>query len=71
MGCDGKTVAMPGQRVRGFPPIRKFPLIERYGFVWIWPGQASEADASKLHHLEWAESPVSAYGGGLCHIQCG
>ncbi len=23
MGCDGKTVAMPGQRVRGFPPIRQ------------------------------------------------
>ena len=22
MGCDGKTVAMPGQRVRGFPAIR-------------------------------------------------
>ena len=28
MGCDGKTVAMPGQRVRGFPPIRSFPVIE-------------------------------------------
>jgi vanillate O-demethylase monooxygenase subunit len=25
MGCDGKTIAMPGQRVRGFPPIRSFP----------------------------------------------
>jgi hypothetical protein len=25
MGCDGKTIAMPGQRVRGFPAIRSFP----------------------------------------------
>lgn len=70
MGCDGKTVAMPGQRVRGFPPIRSFPLIERYGFVWIWPGDAAQADAAKLPHLAWAESNEWAYGGGLYHIQC-
>jgi vanillate monooxygenase len=70
MGCDGKTVAMPGQRVRGFPPIRSFPLIERYGFVWIWPGDAEQVDAAKLQHLAWAESSEWAYGGGLYHIQC-
>ena len=29
MGCDGKTVAMPGQRVRGFPPIKKIAVVER------------------------------------------
>ena len=70
MGCDGKTIAMPGQRVRGFPAIRAFPTIERYGFVWVWPGDPAQADAAKLHHLEWAENPEWAYGGGLFHIQC-
>jgi len=70
MGCDGKTVAMPGQRVRGFPPIRTYPVIERYGFVWVWPGDPAHADAAKLHHLEWAESPEWAYGGGLYHVNC-
>ncbi len=48
MGCDGKTVAMPGQRVRGFPPIKAFPAVERYGFVWVWPGEAALADAATL-----------------------
>ncbi len=67
MGCDGKTVAMPGQRVRGFPPIKTFPVIERYGFVWIWPGSGTP---TPLQHLEWAESPDWAYGGGLYHIAC-
>jgi len=70
MGCDGKTVAMPGQRVRGFPAIRSFPVIERYGFIWVWPGDPAQADAAKLHHLEWAESPEWAYGGGMFHIAC-
>jgi vanillate O-demethylase monooxygenase subunit len=70
MGCDGKTIAMPGQRVRGFPSIRTYPAIERYGFVWVWPGDPALADPARLHRLEWAESPEWAYGGGMYHIAC-
>ena len=69
-GCDGKTVSMPGQRVQGFPKVKSYPVIERYGFVWVWPGDASQADAAKMHHLEWAESPEWTYAGGLYHIHC-
>jgi vanillate O-demethylase monooxygenase subunit len=70
MGCDGKTISMPGQRVRGFPPIRSFPVLERHGFVWVWPGDPAQADESKLHALPWAGHPEWAYGGGLFHIAC-
>lgn len=70
MGCDGKTVAMPGQRVRGFPPIRAYPVVERHGFIWVWPGDASRADPALIHPLPWAEDPQWAYGGGLYHIAC-
>ena len=28
---------MTGQRVGGFPSIRSYPAIERYGFVWYGP----------------------------------
>jgi len=69
MGCDGKTVSMPGQRVGGFPKIKAYPVVERYGFVWIWPGDADQADPARIHHLEWADHPEWAYGGGLYHIQ--
>src|SRR6185295_2916988 len=68
MGCDGKAIAMPGQRVRGFPPIRTYPVIEQHGFVWVWPGDASQANADALPHLHWADHPEWAYGGGLYHI---
>ena len=70
MGCDGKTIAMPGQRVRGFPPIRSYPVIERHGFVWVWPGDAAKADPALIHPLHWADHPEWAYGGGLYHIAC-
>jgi vanillate O-demethylase monooxygenase subunit len=70
MGTDGKCASMPGQRVGGFPGLRTFPVIERYGFIWVWTGEAELADPAKLHPLEWAESPDWAYGGGLYHINC-
>ncbi|KAA0914572.1 aromatic ring-hydroxylating oxygenase subunit alpha [Psychrobacter sp. ANT_WB68] len=70
MGSDGKTVAMPGQRVRGFPCIRNYPVVERYGFVWVWTGDPELADTAKIPELEWANNPEWAYDGGLFHINC-
>jgi len=70
MGCDGKTVSMPGQRVRGFPAIRTFPVEERYGFVWVWPGDAALADKALIPHQEWFDNDAWAFGGGLFHIAC-
>ncbi|RZS57078.1 aromatic ring-hydroxylating oxygenase subunit alpha [Sphaerotilus mobilis] len=70
MGCDGRTVAMPGQRVRGFAPIRAFPVIERHGFIWVWPGDAGQADASLIPDLTWASDPEWRFGGGMYHVAC-
>jgi vanillate monooxygenase len=70
MGCEGKTISMPGQRVRGFPAIRSFAAVERYGFVWVWPGEASLANESLLPTFEFFDNPNWAYGGGRYHIAC-
>ncbi|MFT3717306.1 Rieske 2Fe-2S domain-containing protein [Pseudorhodoferax sp.] len=70
MGCDGRTVSMPSQRVGAFPAIRVFPVVERHGFVWVWPGDPAQADPARIHHLFWADSPDWAYGGGLYHVRC-
>jgi vanillate O-demethylase monooxygenase subunit len=48
----------------------QLPVEERYGFIWVWPGDAALADPAAIHHLEWAEDPEWAYGGGLYHINC-
>jgi vanillate monooxygenase len=70
MGCQGKTIAMPGQRVGGFPSIRSYPVEERYGFIWVWPGDPAKADPATIQHLDWYDNPEWAYGGGLFHIAC-
>ena len=70
MGCDGRTVSMPGQRVRGFPPIGKFPVVERYGFVWVWPGDAERADPEAIPVPPWHGQGDWAVGGGMFNIRC-
>ena len=57
MSCSGRAAGMPGQRVNGFPPVRRFPAVERYGFVWVWPGQAASADEADLPDLFWWSFP--------------
>ncbi len=69
MGCAGKAVAMPQQRVDKFPSIQKFPCVERHGFVWVWPGVAALANDALVPHQAWANDPAWAYGGGLYHVQ--
>ncbi|NBX20862.1 MAG: aromatic ring-hydroxylating dioxygenase subunit alpha, partial [Betaproteobacteria bacterium] len=70
MGCDGRTVSMPCQRVRGFPANRSFPLHEEHGFVWVWPGDAAKADVASIPKFEWLGNPQFGYGGGLYAIAC-
>ena len=71
MNHDGSCAHMVGQRsVKAFPTIRRYPVVERYGFVWVWPGDAAKADDSLIHHCHWAEDPAWQYGGGLYHINC-
>ncbi len=69
MGRDGKTIAMPGQRVQGFPAIKSYPVQERYGFIWVWTGDAERADPALIPHMEWYDNPEWAYGGGLYHVK--
>ena len=68
MGGDGRCVSMPGQRIQ--PSIKSFAVIERHGFVWVWPGEKSAANPALLPSLPWAESPEWVYAGGVIHVKC-
>ena len=45
-------------------------MVERHGFIWVWPGDAALADIAELPHFEWQGNPEFAYGGGLYNIAC-
>lgn len=54
----GACVAAPTQpdAIPKRARVRSYPLIERYGFVWIWPGEAA-ADEAKLLDIPNFENP--------------
>jgi len=70
MGCDGKAADMPGQRVRGFPAIRAYAVEERYGFVWVWPGDQTQADPNGIPIPVWGDGEGWAVGGDTFHMGC-
>lgn len=42
--AEGDCVTVPGQQQ--IPPraaVRSYPIMERYGFVWVWPGEPGRA----------------------------
>ena len=51
----GGCVAAPTQE--GAIPkrarVHSYPLLERYGFVWIWPGDAAAADVARAQGRAW------------------
>lgn len=69
LAADGSVASMPKQRVHSFPCNRRFPILERFGFVWVWPGDSDAADPDALPAFEWATQPGWTYGGGLYHVR--
>ena len=54
----GACVRVPGQSK--IPPgaeMRAYPVVQRYGWVWIWPGDPALADTALLPDWWWCESP--------------
>jgi vanillate O-demethylase monooxygenase subunit len=47
--------------------VRSFPLAERHGILWIWPGEAVQADAQRIPDFSHvvAEGTRTVYGGHL------
>jgi vanillate O-demethylase monooxygenase subunit len=47
-GMDGKCVHNPHGPVPPTARVKNYPLLERYGMVWIWMGDSSRADDKLL-----------------------
>jgi vanillate O-demethylase monooxygenase subunit len=46
---EGRCVRIPGeQRPQKAMKVRSYPLVERGGLIWIWPGEPSLADPSQI-----------------------
>ena len=56
--AEGRCIEIPGQAE--IPPgakVATWPLVERWGFVWIWVGERAKADPALVPNLWWADTP--------------
>jgi len=56
--CHGQCLKIPTQsRIPPAAHVRAFPVIERWGALWIWMGDAALADDGKLVCIEHYDDP--------------
>lgn len=56
--CAGTCTRVPGaERIPHVAKVRAFPLVERYGMLWIWPGDTALADPAKIFKIDQWDNP--------------
>lgn len=67
----GECVRVPGQtNTPKSAYVRAFPVVERYGVVWIWMGDPDLADEAQIFDLpEFSDPAWHAHHGGHLHIK--
>ncbi len=67
-GADGRCIRIPGQKlIPANASVRSYPLHEKMGLVWIWPGNPELADPSRIYDLPQYQRPGwhAAHGDAL------
>lgn len=53
-GCDGACVHVPHQeQIPRAAGIRAYPVVERWGYVWLWFGRPEDARPESVPELPW------------------
>ena len=53
IGGDGVCVGVAEQPDVPRASVHRFPLVERHGVVWIWPGDPEKADPDQIPDVSW------------------
>lgn len=66
----GTCVSVPGQkRVPPNASVRPYPAVERYRYIWIWPGDPDKADPNMIPDYHWNDDPEWVSNTGYFHVQ--
>jgi len=65
----GACTAVPGQS--SIPPgagVRAYPVVERWGWIWLWMGEPGAADPAEVPDFHWLDDPAWVGGTGHLHL---
>ena len=69
--AEGVCIRVPGQTA--VPPgarVRAYPVVERWGWVWIWMGDPGQADESRIEDFHWLDDPGWRAAGCRIPMEC-
>ena len=68
-GPDGRCIVNPhGNRSTAGLRVRSFPVVERYGMVWLWTGSLERLDSDQIPDLEFLDDDGFRCGHGYIRV---
>lgn len=59
----GACVRIPGQsHVPDAARVKRYPVVERHRWIWVWMGEPALADESKIVDFHWLDDPYIRTG---------
>jgi phenylpropionate dioxygenase-like ring-hydroxylating dioxygenase large terminal subunit len=68
----GQCVRIPcAERIPKEARVRSYPIVSRYGLLWVWMGDAELADSSTIFHVEhWGDPLWGVTRGDAMTVNC-
>ncbi|MEP9398914.1 aromatic ring-hydroxylating dioxygenase subunit alpha [Mesorhizobium sp. KR2-14] len=68
----GTCTRVPGaEKIPHVACVRAYPLVERYGLLWIWMGEADKADPAEIFQVEhWGDPAWGVNRGESMLLEC-
>jgi phenylpropionate dioxygenase-like ring-hydroxylating dioxygenase large terminal subunit len=70
--CEGVCTRVPGvEKIPHVAKVRTYPVVERYGMVWIWMGEKGQADPAKVFEVvHWDDPQWGRTSGDSMQVAC-
>ncbi|HEY4971250.1 MAG TPA: aromatic ring-hydroxylating dioxygenase subunit alpha [Steroidobacteraceae bacterium] len=71
-GADGKCVRIPcAERIPKEARVRSYPIVSRYGLLWVWMGHQASADPATIFPVEhWGDAEWGVTRGDAMTVHC-
>ncbi|MDA0239632.1 MAG: aromatic ring-hydroxylating dioxygenase subunit alpha [Proteobacteria bacterium] len=67
----GRCVRIPSQdKLIKSACVRSYPVVDRYRFVWVWPGDPDLADPALIPDMHWNDDPEWEGDGQTMFAKC-
>ncbi|MEA3194845.1 MAG: hypothetical protein QOD26_3178 [Betaproteobacteria bacterium] len=68
---SGRCTRMPSQdKLNTSACVRSYPVVEKYRYVWVWPGDPAAADPALVPDMHWNDDSAWEGDGETLFLKC-